>query len=102
MRFKNAGESNVKGVSICEKFYSGTDGQERRNVMTLRQIRESDKIYLTAADIADIVESDASSIRRQAQEDPGKLGFPVIVIGNRVKIPREGFLYFLQYGHPKV
>lgn len=69
--------------------------------MTLRQIRESEKVYLLAEDIADIVESSANSIRRQAQEDPSKLGFPVIVIGNRVKIPREGFLFFLQYGHPK-
>ena len=35
--------------------------------MTLRQIRESEKVYLLAEDIADIVESSANSIRRQAQ-----------------------------------
>lgn len=69
--------------------------------MTIQQIEESKKIYLIPDEIAEIMEADPASIRRQAQDDPSKLGFPVVVIGTRVKIPRAGFLFFLKYGYPK-
>ena len=39
-------------------------------------------------------------IRHQAQNDPDKLGFPVVVAGTRVRIPKEGFLYFCRFGRP--
>ncbi len=64
--------------------------------MTIKEITESDKTFLTATDIAAVLEVDAASIRSQAQEDPRKLGFNVIVIGSRVKIPRLAFLAFLK------
>lgn len=62
--------------------------------MTLDEIRQSRSLCLTAADIAPVLEVDAAAIRLQAQKDPSKLGFPVTVIGNRVKIPRRPFLSF--------
>ena len=68
--------------------------------MNLPEIRASKKVYLLPEDIADVIESDPNTIRRQAHDDPGKLGFPTIVLGARVKIPRAGFLYFLDYGRP--
>lgn len=30
--------------------------------------------------------------------DPNKLGFPVIVTGTRVRIPKYGFIHFCKYG----
>ncbi len=36
----------------------------------------------------------ANGIRKQAQEDPKKLGFPVCVVGTRVYIPRWSFMQF--------
>ena len=62
--------------------------------MTLAEIRQSDSALLSASDVAEVLESDAQDIRQQAKEDPAKLGFPVVVIGSRVKIPRRAFLAF--------
>ncbi len=62
--------------------------------MTLAEIRQSDAALLTASDVSEVLESDPQDIRQQAKEDPSKLGFPVVVIGSRVKIPRRAFLAF--------
>jgi len=60
--------------------------------VTLEEIRESGKPMLTPADVAEAMGCDPQFIRVQAHRDPAMLGFPVCVIGSRVKIPREGFL----------
>lgn len=63
---------------------------------TLRDVAESKKLMLTANDIAPILKSDPQLIRMQARERPELLGFPVVCIGSRVKIPREAFLSFMR------
>lgn len=63
--------------------------------MTIQEMRSSDQRWLTAEDIAPILECDPNTIRRQAQDDPRKLGFPVSVVCTRVKINRIGFLQFI-------
>ena len=63
--------------------------------MTLEQIKASDKIWLTAADIAPVLQCDPNLIRWQAHNDPAKLGFPVSVLKTRVKISRKSFLQFM-------
>lgn len=68
--------------------------------MTILEMRESDKVFLTAADVAELLQSDPNSIRGQAHADPTKLGFPVIVIGSYVKIPRIPFLKFIGQIYP--
>ena len=68
--------------------------------MTLQQIEALPKNLLTAADVADYLETDPNTLRWQAREEPEKLGFPVSVMGNRVKIPKEGFIFFCKYGRP--
>lgn len=66
--------------------------------MTLTEIKCADKEILTPADVAPVLGCDPHSIRVQAQTDASMLGFPVIVIGRRVKIPRRAFLLFLEEG----
>ena len=63
--------------------------------MTIEEIKGSTQTWLTASDVAPVLECDPNLIRRQAQEDPSKLGFPVVVLCSRVKINRKGFLKFL-------
>ena len=65
--------------------------------MTLEQIISSKKVYLTPADIAPTLRCDPQCIRAQAQQDPSKIGFPVIIMGHRVRIPRIPFLQYLGY-----
>jgi hypothetical protein len=64
--------------------------------MSIKDIESIDKEFLLATDVAKFLGSDAHHIRVQAQKDKSKLGFPVIVIGTRVKIPKEAFLNYLR------
>ena len=64
--------------------------------MTLDEIRACDKPTLTPAEIADVLNCDAQDIRIQARMAPERLGFPVIVVKTRTKIPRVPFLRFME------
>lgn len=68
--------------------------------MTLQEIAQNEKDLLNVEDIASYLKAAPQSLRSQAQIDAEKLGFPVIVIGTTVKIPRDGFVYFIKYGRP--
>lgn len=66
--------------------------------MTLNEIKASDKVMLTPADVAEALGVDAQGIRVMAHEQPERLGFPVVVCGRNgraVRIPRLAFLKFL-------
>ena len=63
--------------------------------MTLQQIESDTREILIPSDIAPILECDPHDIRVAARQKPELLGFPVILIGNRVKIPRLAFLEFM-------
>lgn len=63
--------------------------------MTLTELKESDALVVTVSDIADILGCNPQTIRCQAKANPSQLGFPVSVIGNRVKVPRIPFLNYI-------
>ena len=62
---------------------------------SIQDIIALDRDYLTPAEIAGVLGSDPQSIRVAARVDPQRLGFPVVVIGSRVKIPRAAFLRYM-------
>lgn len=62
----------------------------------LQKIKQSDEIFLTAADVAPIIGCNPNDIRGQAHDRPEMLGFPVTVYGTRVKIPRIPFVLYLE------
>ena len=64
--------------------------------MTLNEIRNCPKDFLTPAQIAPILGCDAQDIRLTARLHPERLGFNVAIIGTRTKIPRLGFLNWLE------
>lgn len=70
--------------------------------MTMKEIRESDKDFLTPSEVQEVLGCDTYSINVQAKEDASKLGFPVVILGTRVRIPRLGFLHWMQYGNAPV
>lgn len=63
--------------------------------MTIDQLRSSDKTFLTPAEVAPTLGSDPQAIRCQVWADVAKLGFPVVIIGRRIKIPRKPFLEYI-------
>lgn len=64
--------------------------------LTLDQIEQMTADVLTPAQVASVLHLDQDTIRGQARVCPELLGFPVVVAGNRVKIPRIPFLRFMR------
>ena len=64
--------------------------------MTLTELEAMTEDVLTCAEVAPVLMVNPQSIRLQAAECPERLGFPVICIGSRVLIPREGFINFMK------
>ena len=66
--------------------------------MTLKEIEESTKEVLTCQEVAPVLKCNPATLHMQAIEEPWRLGFPVIVMGRRVKIPRRPFIGFMKKG----
>lgn len=58
-------------------------------------VHKRDREYFTADEICGVLGADPHTIRLTAAQRPELLGFPVIRIGNRVKIPRIPFLRYM-------
>lgn len=66
--------------------------------MTLQEVEAIPKAMLLVADVAPFLSCNPESLRVQARREPDALGFPVVVIGNRVLIPKDGFVHYCKYG----
>lgn len=69
---------------------------------SLEEIEALPKEMLIPADIAKYLGCDQYYINLMARDNPEKLGFSVIKIGSRVKIPKAAFVYYCKYGRPIV
>ena len=65
--------------------------------MRLQEIAASGKEMLSPADVAGVLGCNPYAINVMAKTEPKRLGFPVCMIGNRVKIPRRAFLSWAGY-----
>lgn len=70
--------------------------------MTLREIEESAKNFLTPEEASEVLGCKPYTINCQAKADPSKLGFAVCLMGSNVRIPRLAFLHWLRYGNAAV
>lgn len=70
--------------------------------MTYQEILESNKDFLIPKDVAPVLNCDPYNINVQAKEDPSKLGFPIVIIGTRIRIPRLAFIRWMNYGNAPV
>lgn len=64
--------------------------------LTLADIKQMTKDIITPREAADVVGCDPHWIRLAAREHPEWLGFPVIVVRNRTKIPRVAFIRYME------
>lgn len=64
--------------------------------MTLEEIKTCESEFLFVDDIKELCELNPNVFRKQAHEDPSKLGFPVMVCGTKVRIPRRAFIKFIE------
>jgi hypothetical protein len=69
-------------------------------MQTLDDIEAIPKSMLAVMDVREYLGCDANTFRIQAREDKknrtDSFGFPVMVIGNRIKIPKEPFIKFMR------
>lgn len=61
-------------------------------------LKNLSRSYLLPEEAAHVLGCDPQSIRVAARQRPELLGFPVIIVGNRVKIPRIPFLNLMNGG----
>lgn len=66
--------------------------------LTLDQLEALPAEVLTCAQVAPVLCANPATLHLQALERPELLGFPVIVAGSRVKIPKRPFLRFMREG----
>ena len=66
--------------------------------MTWNELLTSEKQFVLAQDVAQIIGTSEHAIRVQARDDPGSLGFPVTRIGSRTYIPHTAFIRFVEEG----
>lgn len=64
--------------------------------MTLQDLKMLNKDIITPAIAAKVLGCDPHYIRVVAHQCPEQLGFPVIVMGTRTRIPRLAFIKFLE------
>ena len=67
-------------------------------MITIQDLKKMTKPMITPNEAAQIIGCDPHFIRLQARVDPGKLGFPVVVLNTRTKIPRLPFIRFVEEG----
>lgn len=63
--------------------------------MTLEEMKASDKVFLTPADVAGVLRSDPQTVRVTARQRPELVGYEFSFVGNRMKIPRMAFLRWI-------
>ena len=68
-------------------------------LQTIDEVVAVKKEYLTPRQASGILKCLPYAINIQAKEDPSKLGFPVIIMKSRVRIPKQPFIKFLTGGH---
>lgn len=64
--------------------------------MNLEDVRRMDKDTITPAVAAQVLGCDPQWIRVAAREDKSLLGFPVVIIKSRTKIPRLAFIRYME------
>lgn len=64
--------------------------------LSLRDLEQLPGEMLTPEQVAPVLEMTAHTIRVQAGQNPDVFGFPVMVVGTRVKIPKRPFLLYMR------
>ena len=64
--------------------------------MSLEELEALPAEVLSCAQVAPILKADAYTIHETAMQRPYLLGFPVNVMGRRVRIPKTPFIQFIR------
>ena len=88
---QRAGECRTLGV--WQGFYKLT--RDYFTHITLADLMNIDREYLLPGDVAGVLGTSDQWVRVCARQQPQLLGFPTVIMGSRVKIPRIPFLRYM-------
>ena len=66
--------------------------------MTMTEILASDRDMLTPLDVAEVLGSNPQTVRETAKQHPERIKYPFTFVGSRMKIPRIGFIKWMEGG----
>lgn len=64
-------------------------------MLTLQEIKNLDKAFLTPEQVSGVLGSNPQTIRVTARQRPDLVGYEFTFVGNRMKIPKVPFLRFM-------
>ena len=64
--------------------------------MSIEALKAMNREFLLPREVAEIMGCDAQYVRVAARQRPDLLGFPVCVLGSRVKVPRRAFIAWME------
>ncbi len=64
--------------------------------LSLQDIERLPGEMLTPEQVAGVLEMNPHTIRVMADQQPDAFGFPIMVMGTRVKIPKQPFLLYMR------
>lgn len=63
--------------------------------LTLADVIAMDAAVISLSEVAQVMGSDPNYLRKQAKEDKGALGFPIIQVCTHYKVPRLAFIEYM-------
>ena len=66
--------------------------------MRISELTALDREYITPTEAASVLDCAPQRLRDQAHRNPASLGFPVIIMGRKIRIPKEPFIAFMKGG----
>ena len=66
--------------------------------MTWQEMKQSDKMFLTADDVSEVLNCDPQTLRLAVKEKKELVGFNCSMIGKTLRIPRQAFIKWVEGG----
>ena len=64
--------------------------------MTWQELKESNKLFVTADDVSEGLNCDPQTLRLAVREQKELVGFPCSMIGKTLRIPRPAFIKWVE------
>ena len=64
--------------------------------MTWQEMKQSDKMFLTADDVSEVLNCDPQTLRLAVREKKELVGFNCSMIGKTLRIPRQAFIKWVE------
>lgn len=64
--------------------------------MTWEELKESDKLFVTADDVSEVLHCDPQTLRLAVKETKELVGFRCSLIGKTLRIPRLAFIRWVE------